>query len=167
MVLCKHYFPYLVQVKNLTLENFQLCLLVFFFDKTSFSETNEHFFQKFESSLELHRAKRKFSDNPGRNILELYNILVKVRFTTIKTKLYIQYSKLEYELPHELPNDLRLKILGNQEYYSLFCCKYFVRNCSFNFLQLYSQLYLSDQKFIQSTSFSYGTFSLQNIKSFY
>ena len=31
--------------------------------------------------------------NPGHNILELYNILVKIRFTTSKTKLDIQYSK--------------------------------------------------------------------------
>ena len=47
-----------------------------FLDRTSFSEPHEHFFQKFESSLEVQRAKRKFSDNPGHNILELYNTLV-------------------------------------------------------------------------------------------
>ena len=93
MVLCKHHFGYLVWVKNLTLKSFRLCLLVFF-DRTSFSEPNELFFRKFESSLEVQRAKTKFSDNLGHNILEIYNILVQVRFTTCKTKLYIYYSKL-------------------------------------------------------------------------
>ena len=34
------------------------------------------------------------SYNLGHNILELYNILVQVRFTTSKTKLDIWYSKL-------------------------------------------------------------------------
>ena len=34
------------------------------------------------------------SYNPGNNILELYNILVQVLFTTSKTKLYIYHSKL-------------------------------------------------------------------------
>ena len=32
--------------------------------------------------------------NPGHNILKLYNILVKIRFTTSKTKFDAQYSKL-------------------------------------------------------------------------
>ena len=34
------------------------------------------------------------SYNPGCNILELYNILVQIRFTTSERKLDIQYSKL-------------------------------------------------------------------------
>ena len=41
---------------------------------------------------------KRFSDlkiyNPGHNILELYNILVQIRFTTSKGKLDIWYSKL-------------------------------------------------------------------------
>ena len=110
MVFCKHRFAYLVQVKNLTWRCFQLCLLVFF-DRTSFSEPNTYFFQKFESSLEVQRAKRRFSDNPGHNILELYKILVQVRFTTSISSI----ANLVYDLAHELPNDLRLKILRNQE----------------------------------------------------
>ena len=47
------------------------------------------------------------------NILELYNVLIQARLTTSKTKRDIKYSKLE--LPHELPNNLRLRILGNKE----------------------------------------------------
>ena len=44
------------------------------------------FFQKFESTLEVQRAERKFSDNLGHNILELYNVLVQIRLTTSKTE---------------------------------------------------------------------------------
>ena len=43
-------------------------------------------FQKFEPSLEVQRAKRKFLDNLDHNILELCNILVQIRLTTSKTK---------------------------------------------------------------------------------
>ena len=39
--------------------------------------------------LEVLRAKEKFSDNPSQNILELYIVLVLVRFTTSKMKLDI------------------------------------------------------------------------------
>ena len=41
------------------------------FDRTNFFDPNEHFFQTFESSFEVNRAKRKFPDNAGHNILEL------------------------------------------------------------------------------------------------
>ena len=44
------------------------------------------FFQKFESSLEVEIAKRRLLDNLGHNIMELYNVSVKVRLTTSKTK---------------------------------------------------------------------------------
>ena len=92
MVLCKHYFAYLIQVKNVTQKSFQLYVLVVFLQ--NFFEPNQHFFQIYESSLKLQRAKTKFSGNPDHNILELYNILVQVRFNTSKTELDIQYSKL-------------------------------------------------------------------------
>ena len=113
MVLCKQYFAYLVQVKNL----FQKAFTFFywqFFDRINFVETNENFFQKLQLSLEVQRAGRKFSDNLGHNILELCNVLVKIRLTTSKTKRGIQCN-LVYELPHDLPHDLRLRILGNKE----------------------------------------------------
>ena len=50
--------------------------------------------------------------NPGHNILELYNILVQTDSPQIKGK-QSSIAKLVYELPHELPNDLRHRILGN------------------------------------------------------
>ena len=67
-----------------------------------------YFFQKFESSLVVFRAKWRFSVNLVYNILEPYNALVQIRLTTSKTKRDIL-------LPHESPNELRLKTLGNQK----------------------------------------------------
>ena len=72
-VLCKQYFA----CQKLTLESFHHHLLVVF-DRTNFYESNEHFFQKLESFREVKRAKRNF--------LELYNVLIKARLTTSKTK---------------------------------------------------------------------------------
>ena len=48
----------------------------------------------------------------GHNILELYNVFIQIRLTTSKTK---RDAKLVYELLHELPNDIGLRILGNKE----------------------------------------------------
>ena len=45
--------------------------------------------------------------NPGHNILELYNILVKIRFTTSKTKLDIQHSKLGTRVASRVPERLQ------------------------------------------------------------
>ena len=112
MVLCKHPFAYLVQVKNLTLDGFQLCLLVFF-NRTSFSEPNENFFMKLELSLKKQRAKSKFSINPNQIILEFYNILVQIQFTTSNTISSIE--NLVYMLPRELQHSLGLRILENSE----------------------------------------------------
>ena len=50
--------------------------------------------------------------NPDHNILELYNILIKVRFTIKKRKLDIYTIT---NLLYEMPNDLRLRILGDQK----------------------------------------------------
>ena len=49
--------------------------------------------------------------------MELYNALVQILVATSKTKLHIQcmISREVYELLHELPNNFRLRILGNQE----------------------------------------------------
>ena len=52
------------------------------------------FFQKFGSILEMQIAKEKFPDNSGHNISKFYNVLVKVRFITSKTKFDMQYNKL-------------------------------------------------------------------------
>ena len=51
--------------------------------------------------------------NPGHNVLELYNVLVQVRFVTTKNKSNI--TNLVHKLIHEMPIDVRLRILGNSE----------------------------------------------------
>ena len=59
-----------------------------FLTELTFFKPKEHFFQKFESSLEVQRATRRFSDNLDHNILELYKVLTQTRLTTSKTKLW-------------------------------------------------------------------------------
>ena len=58
-------------------------------DKAKIFEPNNRFFQKYDSSLEVQRAKGKFSDNSGQNILEPYNDLLQMRSETSKTNLDI------------------------------------------------------------------------------
>ena len=77
MILCKHYFAYLVYVK--------LWLLVVFFMKLTYFEENEYFSYKPESSSELRRAEQKFSDNSDHNILGRYNVSVQFPLATTKS----------------------------------------------------------------------------------
>ena len=56
-------------------------------------------------------SKDQASYNLGQNILELYNVLVQVRISISKTKRDISVTNLL----QELPNDLRLRILGKRE----------------------------------------------------
>ena len=51
----------------------------------------------------------------GHNILEHYSVLVQTQLTTSKAKRDISIANLVNELPHEFPDDLRLRILGNKE----------------------------------------------------
>ena len=53
------------------------------------------------------------SCNPGYNILAIYYLSVKVRFVTSVQKLILTIT--DFGLPHELPNDLKLRILGNHK----------------------------------------------------
>ena len=56
----------------------------------------------------------KNSCNHFHNILRLFHVLTSFRFTT--SELWcaiITYKHGIYEFSHELPNDLRLRILGN------------------------------------------------------
>ena len=93
MVLCKQYFSYLVQIK-IGFRKLWSLLIGSFLTELTFLNQMGIFFQNFESSLEVQRAKRKFSENLGHNILELCNVLVQIRLTTSKRKSHIQYSKL-------------------------------------------------------------------------
>ena len=110
-VFCKQYFAYLIQVKNSHQKAFTITYYQFF-DRTNFFEPNEHFFQKFELSLEVQGAKIKFSENLGHNILELY-IMFQCRSDSsqVKGNMISSIANLVYELPNDLPNDLRLRMM--------------------------------------------------------
>ena len=43
----------------------------------------------------------------------------KFDFSTSKSGLDIYYDRVLYELPHKMPNKLRLTILGNQEVWKM------------------------------------------------
>ena len=71
-----------------------LMILVAFLNQMNVFESNECIFQKLESSLEVKRAKGKFSDNHRHNILEFDNALIYTQLTTSKMKRDIYYSNL-------------------------------------------------------------------------
>lgn len=49
-------------------------------------------------------------------MFEIFNILGKSLFTTIKAVIDIYHKKtMMYELAHKFPNHLRLRVLGNEE----------------------------------------------------
>ena len=53
--------------------------------------------------------------NHFHNTLRLFDVLPNFPFTTSETMQIIAYKHGIYELPHEFPNNLRLRILGNME----------------------------------------------------
>ena len=59
-------------------------------------------------------GKRNFADNQFHNIFRIFDVLPNFPFTgQVKRWAIITYKHDIHELPHELPNDLRLRILGN------------------------------------------------------
>ena len=85
-------------------------LISSFLIELTFFEENEHFFHNVESTWEVQIVKGKFRDNPGYNVLELYNVLEQARFA-VKRNLISSITKLPYKLALELTHDLRLRIL--------------------------------------------------------
>ena len=53
--------------------------------------------------------------NLGQNICRLFHFSAQFVFTTSETELDHYHQAVNVELPHELRNDLRLRILGNYE----------------------------------------------------
>ena len=47
--------------------------------------------------------------------MELYNVIVLIRFATSEAKLVSSVTNFVYKLPHELPKDVRLRFIGNKE----------------------------------------------------
>ena len=65
--------------------------------------------------LEERRVKKFINNyNLGHNILELY-VLVEIRLTKVNRNVVSSIADLVYELPHQLPNDLRFRILGKKK----------------------------------------------------
>ena len=59
------------------------------------------------------KAKENFADNHFHNSLRLFDVSENFHSPEVKRWAIITYKHGIYELPHELPNDLRLRILGN------------------------------------------------------
>ena len=58
-----------------------------------FFEANDNFSKILNNHWKCRNQKKLFSDNPGHNILELYNVLVQVLFATSKTEPDFYYNK--------------------------------------------------------------------------
>ena len=58
---------------------------------------------------------RKFLENSGHYILELYSALVQVRFSQSKAKLYIYYHKLGIRVASRVANHKSQEMLRNYE----------------------------------------------------
>ena len=64
--------------------------------------------------MKTSKALENFAVNHFHNILRLFDVFPNFPFTTCdKRCAIIIYKNGTYELPHELPNDLRLRILRN------------------------------------------------------
>ena len=96
--------------QTLTLKSFTVTYW-WFFDRTNLFKSKERLFQQLKSSLEVQRAKRKFSDNHGHNILGLDNVLIQTRLTTNKTKRNIQYTKLGITIASRVTKRLKTQDL--------------------------------------------------------
>ena len=120
MVLCQHYLVSFTQVKHLLQKTLNFanellstlsitCVL----NKLTFLSQNWYLFQKGGSSLEEQRAKESFQTNL---VIKFgYFLIVSLKFESPKVKRYL-ITNLVNELLHELPNDLRLRIFGNQRH---------------------------------------------------
>ena len=61
--------------------------------------------------MKTKKAKENFADNGGQNILRtflLYQFFIRPQ---VKRRVIISNKHGIYELPHDLPNDLKLRIL--------------------------------------------------------
>ena len=112
MVSYERYFPCLILAKKI-IEKLQILIWSFFPIELSFLSKNRTKFQKIESLFSVRgvKKKKKTSENLGKNILDLCNILEKFQFNTRKVVSNIE--SIVYELLHKLSNDLIFMILGN------------------------------------------------------
>ena len=83
-------------------------------------------------------------DNPGHNILRLFNVLPIFFSPQVKRSVIISNKHDIHELPRELKNDLRLRIFGNQE----------ISGKSLNFIELLPspQSSLQNENFVNTST---------------
>ena len=63
----------------------------------------------------MKKEKKKVQDNHFYNNLRFLMFYQVLLFSQVQRSAIITYKHDIYKLPHELPNDLRLRILGNYE----------------------------------------------------
>ena len=86
-----------------------------FLNELTFLHQSWSFFQKVESSLKGLRAKVKFQTFLVRLFSYYLIIWLRSESPQLKQCLISSMANLIHELLNELPNDLRLRILGKQE----------------------------------------------------
>ena len=76
----------------------------------SIIHTNYKWMHEWFTLFEIDKKYIQSIYNDGHNILILYQISFSPQ---VKRRVIISNKHGTYELPHELPNDIRLRILGN------------------------------------------------------
>ena len=69
-------------------------------------------------NITINEAEKNFDKNnynPRHNILTLFDISLRSKSPQVKRYLISNIRNLVQELPHELPNDLRLRVVRNEE----------------------------------------------------
>ena len=61
--------------------------------------------------IKIYNANKTFAENQFENILRLFDVLPIFPFTSSETMPIFTYKHGIYELPPDLPNNLRLRIL--------------------------------------------------------
>ena len=84
-----------------------------FLNKLTFFSQNWYFFQKVESSLEEKRAEESFQTVLVITFSYFFIISFRCQSPRVNRYLISSITNLVHELPYELSNELRLRILGN------------------------------------------------------
>ena len=100
---------------ELVFKEFEVCFRTFFRKIKKGSTLNITVFNKYCYQQRLEKKKRNFADNNFDNILRLFDVLINFHQPQYKQCTNITCKHGIYELPQDLANDLRLKILKTQE----------------------------------------------------
>ena len=81
-------------------------------DKVNFRQKIDCF-QQLKLLIQTKKAKENFSDNFGHNILRHFDVDKIFLSPQVKRMVIISSKQGIYEWPHDVPNDLRPRTLGN------------------------------------------------------